>query len=106
MEIISQKLLSEITNSLVSEFAPEQIYLFGSHAWGEPTQDSDLDLLVIVNQSDQKPAQRMARAYYRLRDLPVSVDVLVKTRAEVEQYRHVYASLTAQILEQGKLLYG
>jgi predicted nucleotidyltransferase len=106
LEIISQELLSEITNSLVSEFAPEQIYLFGSHAWGEPGPDSDIDLLVIVSQSDQKPIERGIRARRRLRHVPAPIDVLVKTRAEVDKYRHVHASLTAAILEEGKLLYG
>ena len=33
---------------LAAEFDPEQIILFGSHAWGTPTEDSDIDLLVIV----------------------------------------------------------
>jgi len=106
LDEISQQLLSEITNRLVAEFAPEQIYLFGSHAWGEPTADSDVDILVIVNNSEQKPAQRAMRAHMRLLDIQAPLDILVKTRAEFEQYLHVYASLTAQIVERGKLIYG
>jgi len=99
-------LLDIITGLLVEEFRPEQIFLFGSHAWGDPSPDSDLDLLVIVSESDQKPAARATRAYMRLRGIPVAMDILVKTRSEVEKFRHVYASLTAEILERGKLLYG
>jgi predicted nucleotidyltransferase len=79
--------------------------LFGSQAWGQPTVDSDVDLLVIVSHSEEKPVQRAQRAYRRLRDLPVPLDVLVKTRAEVERYRHVYASLECEIMERGKVLY-
>ena len=101
-----QQLLETITALLVDEFHPEQIYLFGSHAWGEPTPDSDLDLLVIVSESDERPAQRATRAYRRLRGVPEAIDLLVKTRAEVEKYRSVRASLTAAILERGKVLYG
>jgi hypothetical protein len=41
-----------------------------------------------------------------LSGLNVPKDVLVKTRAEVERYRHVHASLTGQILEEGRVLYG
>jgi uncharacterized protein len=101
-----QQLLKTITALLVDEFHPEQIYLFGSHSWGEPTPDSDLDLLVIVSESDERPAQRMVRARRSLINIPAPLDILVKTRAEVEKYRPVYASLTAEILERGKLPYG
>ena len=106
METTSTEVLDLITRRLVEEFQPEQIYLFGSHAWGQPSPDSDLDLLVIVSQSDQRPAQRATRAHLRLAEIQVPLDILVKTRAEVEKYRYVYASLTAEILERGKLLYG
>ncbi|MBI3797472.1 MAG: nucleotidyltransferase domain-containing protein [Deltaproteobacteria bacterium] len=106
MKTVSNELLAEITRRLVVEFQPEEIILFGSHAWGTPNQDSDVDLLVIVSQSDEKPIQRAIRAYRCLSGLNVPKDILVKTRAEVERFRHVHASLECQILERGKVLYG
>jgi predicted nucleotidyltransferase len=106
MSKLSRALQKEITQRLVAEFDPEAIYLFGSYAWGKPEPGSDLDLLVIVQDSQQQPVQRAVRAQHSLRGMPVAVDVLVKTSAEVEHYRYVHASLEAQILEKGKLLYG
>ena len=106
MKELSQGILREITRRLVAEFQPEQVILFGSHAWGTPHQDSDADLLVIVSQSDEKPVQRAVRGHRCLKGLQVSKDILVKTRAEVERFRHVHASLECQILERGKVLYG
>jgi predicted nucleotidyltransferase len=106
METVPGGLLEEITKRLVAEFQPEQIILFGSHAWGTPNEDSDVDLLVIVPHSDDKPAQRAMRAYRCLRGLMVPTDILVKTHAEVERFRHVYASLECEILERGEVLYG
>ena len=106
MKNVSEHILKEMTRRLVAEFAPEQIYLFGSHAWGKPNEDSDVDLLVIVSQSDMKPVQRAVRARRCLRGIHMPKDILVKTRAEVDQYRHVRASLECAILERGKVLYG
>ena len=105
MSTISRAIQKEITQRLVAEFDPEAIYMFGSYAWGKPQSGSDLDLLVIVQESEQQPVQRAIRAQHSLRGLPAAVDVLVKTSAEVEHYRYVHASLEAQILEKGKLLY-
>ena len=106
MKTISDELLQEMTRRLVAEFQPEQVILFGSHAWGTPHEDSDVDLLVIVSQSDEKPIERAVRAHRCLSSLNVPKDILVKTRAEVERFRRVYASLECEILERGKVLYG
>jgi predicted nucleotidyltransferase len=96
----------EVTKRLVAEMDPDRIILFGSYAWGSPDEDSDLDLLVIVPHSDQPPTLRAVRAHRCLRDIPFPVDVLVKTRAEVERGSHVPASLISEVLERGRVLYG
>ena len=106
MQKIPLSLRKEIIRRLVDEFDPETIYLFGSHAWGAPTPGSDMDLLVIVENSRQKPIQRAARAQRSLRGIKAAVDVLVKTRREFNRYISVKASLEAQIAREGKLLYG
>jgi len=106
MKAIPDDLIKEITRRLVAEFQPEQVILFGSHAWGTPNDDSDIDLCVIVSESDEPPIERAVRGYRCLRGLGVSKDILVKTRAEIERYYSVYASLERQILEQGKVLCG
>ena len=105
MEKISSSLLQEITHRLVDEFQPEEIILFGSHAWGTPDKDSDLDLLVIVPQSDLSAARRAMRAHRCLQGLNVPKDILVRTRDEVERFRNVRASLEHQIFARGTVLY-
>ncbi len=106
MKTIPSGLRKEMIRRLVDEFHPETIYLFGSHAWGKPEAGSDIDLLVVVKNSRQKPIRRAVRAQRSLRGIKASVDVLVKTRKEFEKYIPVKASLEAQITRQGKLLYG
>jgi uncharacterized protein len=106
MKKISPTIQKELVDRLVEEFHPEAIYLFGSYAWGTPGDASDIDLMVIVQESKQTPARRSARAHRRLRGLLVPVDVLVKTRIEFNRYRSVHASLESQVAEKGKLLYG
>jgi predicted nucleotidyltransferase len=106
MEKLSSDTLEEITRRLVEEFEPEQIILFGSHAWGNPHADSDVDLLVILSKSDERLAERARRAYRALRGLNVPTDILVKTRGEVERFRSVDTSLESRIYKRGRILYG
>ena len=105
MQEISPLLLQEITERLVDEFQPEEIILFGSHAWGAPGEDSDLDLLVIISQSNLSPVRRAMLAHRCLQGLNVPKDILVRTRAEVERFRHVRASLEYRIFDKGTVLY-
>jgi len=98
--------LEKAVERLKSEFQPEQIWLFGSHAWGTPTEDSDVDLMVIVPSSDERPIRRMQRAQRCLRGIGFAKDVLVNTRPEFDRYRHLPASLSHKIFEKGRKLYG
>lgn len=105
MAIVDDALLREMTARLVETFQPEKVILFGSHAWGSPHEGSDVDLYVIVPESSERPLQRARRALACLSGLRVAKDVLVRTRAEAEKFRHVYASLESLIFEKGKVLY-
>jgi uncharacterized protein len=106
MKQLTADLLDQITQKLVLTMKPEQIILFGSYAYGEPTEDSDIDLLVIIAQSDEPRYRRARQAYKVLRGIGISKDILVMTRAEVERKTNVASSLVNQVLSRGRILYG
>ena len=106
MKTIQPGLLETAVERLKAEFQPEAIYLFGSHAWGTPTDDSDVDLMVVVSASDEPSIRRSQRAHQCLRGLRMAKDVIVPTRAQVDRYKHLRASLFHQVLHQGRKLYG
>ena len=105
MERLDENLVQEMADRLVAEFNPEQVILFGSYAWGTPSEDSDIDLFVIISESNERPLQRARRASGCLGGIRVPKDILVRTRAEAEKYRQVYASLESQIFEKGRVIY-
>jgi predicted nucleotidyltransferase len=43
-----QAYIEDVCRRIAEEFKPEKIILFGSHAYGKPTPESDLDLLVVM----------------------------------------------------------
>ena len=106
MKTLDQRLLDTATRRLVAEFQPEQVWLYGSHAWGQPHADSDVDLLVVVPHSDESPIRRSQREHRCLRGLRMPKDVLVETRQEVDRVRDHTTSLENTILTRGRRLYG
>ncbi len=99
-------MLETAVERLKAEFQPEEIYLFGSHAWGNPHEDSDVDLLVVVPHSEETPIRRSQRAHRCLRGLQMPKDVLVETQQEIDRVRSLKTSLENDILNCGRKLYG
>ena len=106
MKAINADLLQTATQRLVAEFQPEQIWLYGSHAWGDPHDNSDVDLFVVVRDSAETPIRRAQRAHRCLRGLRMPKDVLVETRQEVDRVKELKTSLENTILSRGRRLYG
>ena len=103
---VSQELLDEVTHRLANELQPEGIWLFGSHAWGTPDEGSDLDLFIVVSESNEPSVQRMRRAHRCLRGLGLAKDVLVKTRQEFDCLRALPSTLDYLVFHRGRKLYG
>jgi uncharacterized protein len=106
MKTIPQGLLDKAIDRLKAEFQPDEIFLYGSHAWGTPHDNSDVDLFVIVPDSEEPPIRRAQRAHRCLRGLRLPKDVLVETRQEINRVKHLRASLENAILNRGRRLYG
>lgn len=102
--LIEQK-LKEITDKIVREYQPEKIILFGSWAWGEPHEDSDVDLLV-VKESNKKKWEREYELRMKLSGNKFPpMDLLMYTPAEVDRRMSMQDFFMQDILEKGKILY-
>jgi len=98
------KLLEQITYTIVERFRPRRIILFGSHARGDATAESDLDLFIEMETQARPPERAIeVSSIFGLR--PWSLDVVVYTPEEVERLRKVNGTLLSLIEAEGKVLY-
>lgn len=81
-----------------------KIILFGSYAHGNPTPDSDVDLLVIVD-SEASPRERSWAVSRLLLPRPFPVDILVKTPQEIQKALDEGDFFIQEIINQGIVLY-
>ena len=105
MKNIPPGLLEDIVKRLADGLHPEKIILFGSHAYGEPHEFSDIDLLIVVSESDEPRYRRARKAYGCLRGLTAPTELIVLTRQEMEQGAKVPTSLASRVIQQGRTLY-
>jgi len=98
-------LFETIKTRLDTAYDPLSIYIFGSYAWGTPTKDSDIDLVVVVNSSDKKPYKRAVEGFRALRGLGIAKDILVYTKDEFKSLSDDVSSLLYKVKHEGvKLL--
>lgn len=95
--------IREIVQQIVERFRPQKVILFGSYAQGKPTQDSDVDLLVVMETNEQAlhAAARISAAI----DHPFPLDVLVMSPEEFEETKAVVGGLAYPAHHWGKVLY-
>ena len=97
--------LAVIVERLTRALSPTAIYLFGSYAYGIVGTESDLDFLVVVEDSPLSAFRRDAKAYRALGDIPMPIDVMVYTSAEFEKRAALPASFERTVKQKGKLVH-
>jgi len=106
MKKLSTELLDEITMRLAESIHPERIYLFGSHAAGNADQDSDIDLLAVIGETDKSTRDVARKGRASLWGLKTPVDLIVCTRSQFERYRHVANNVMNEAFLDGRVIYG
>jgi predicted nucleotidyltransferase len=102
--MITHEQINEVRMRIVKNFKPQKIILFGSYANGTPTEESDLDLLVIKD--SDSPSRLQSRKIRRfLSDLRIPIDVIVKTPEEYITYKDIIGTIIYPANKFGKVIY-
>ena len=96
-----------IKESILQAVPAEAIYLFGSHAYGEPTAESDIDIFVVVPDETAEIGELYAdiRGLIRQKKRRMELDLLID-HASIFNRRKSGPTLERIISEKGTVLYG
>lgn len=97
--------LKKISERLKKEYHAEKVILFGSHAKGEATEDSDVDILVIAP-TEERFFERMATTLRKVEDLcyKLPLSPIVLTNEEVDARLQRGDQFVKQIIKDGVYL--
>lgn len=98
-----KKVIQQLVDRIHEGYQPEKIILFGSHAYGVPTENSDVDLAVIKD-TTKSFHDRNVEVRLLLREATFPIDVVVFTPQEFEQKKTTNPFLE-EIATKGKLMY-
>ena len=101
--MIDMKDIQALSERIAREFRPQRIILFGSYAYGTPSPDSDVDLLVILPFFFFK--QKTAYEIRRRTKPSFPVDLLVRSPEQLQLRLRMQDSFIHEIVRRGKVLY-
>ncbi len=92
-----------VCNKIAEKFRPEKIILFGSQAHGQPTENSDVDLLIIMDYAGKRidlgVEMRMTV------DFPFAVDLIIRQPADAARRYQEYDPIIREAFDHGKVIY-
>ena len=102
--MIAKEQIESVVQVIVEGYEPIKIILFGSYAYGHPTKDSDLDLLIIKD-GEASGIQRNRRVRNILKDFSIPIDVIVKSSQEFDMLKDVIGTVIYPANKYGKVVY-
>jgi predicted nucleotidyltransferase len=101
--VVALSAIHELAGRIAEAFEPERIILFGSYAYGRPTSDSDVDLLIVMRH-EGKSWDAAARIHGTVRPR-FPVDLLVRSPQKLRERLAMGDVLLREIVARGTVLY-
>jgi len=95
--------IRKLCKRIAEAYQPEKIILFGSHAYGKPTPESDVDLLIVMDY-EGRPIEQILKIRREL-DIVTPVDLLVRTPEDVKKRVKEGDMFMRLVVERGKIMY-
>jgi predicted nucleotidyltransferase len=100
---LPKEAIAAIVDQIVDAFDPEQVILFGSHAYGQPNADSDVDLLVVI-ETKRKETEEAVRICQAL-DYDIPLDLIVRTPRTLAKRLALGDPFLNEVIDRGMVLY-
>ena len=101
--MVNRKNINALVGQIVEQFKPQQVILFGSYAYGKPTPDSDVDLLVVM--PHKGPSSMQAAKIRKKVHAGFPMDLVVRSPAEIRKRLNVGDFFIREVIERGQPIY-
>ena len=102
--MIDEKTLHEVVERIIAAAKPSRVILFGSYGRGDADEGSDLDIMVVEPQIDNR-CEEMIRLRDAVGNVDVGVDVLVYSEEEYRRRSQVPGTVLYWARKEGMSLY-
>lgn len=101
--MITQQQIDDIATRIADSYKPEKIILFGSYAYGNPCEESDLDLLVILP-FEGRPIYKSMEILEMLHPT-IPLDLIVRTPEQLATRLALHDFFLREVIQKGRVIY-
>jgi predicted nucleotidyltransferase len=101
--VTAEQIISHV-DRIAARFQPQRVILFGSYGYGQPTSDSDVDLLIIKKRWSTSPLTVAGQIRIEL-GVPFPMDLIVRSERDIQRRLAGADGFIQEILEKGITLY-
>lgn len=103
-DVRARKIILEMVEKIIREYHPKKLILFGSYAKGKPTEDSDLDILIVTE--TRMPSEEIYRMRRELlRDFSIPVQLICVTDEEFLETKDIIGGIAYPASKYGEVIY-
>ncbi len=103
--MITNEQIEQVKQRLIEAYNPLAIYLFGSYAQGTQTEDSDLDLLIVIEDYAEDRYKDLVKGHKSLIGLKICKDLLLYNKKQFDECVADQLSLCHKVAKEGKKIY-
>ena len=104
-----ESIIYQIKEIIEKNFSPEKIILFGSYAYGNPKENSDIDIFIIKDIERNQMKEFKLSILNKLRKIIVNnkidIDILVNSRINIDERINIGDLFYKEIIDKGKIIY-
>jgi predicted nucleotidyltransferase len=101
--VVKRRDIENFVDRVVQRFRPTAVILFGSYAYGHPTEDSDVDLMVVI--PHRGPSARVATEIRLACPRSFPMDLIVRSPAELHRRLRSGDSFLRDVTSRGIVLH-
>lgn len=101
--VVSARQILRFVDEIATKFSPQKIVLFGSYAYGSPSEDSDVDLLIVKEYPGR--SDRAAIEIRESTDVGFPLDLIIRSASELDHRTAIEDWFTIEIVQRGIVLY-
>jgi uncharacterized protein len=103
--MIEKRYIRDLASKIAQTFHPQKVILFGSYANGDPTEDSDVDLLVVMNHDKARNIEQAIEIQLAA-NATFPMDLIVRRPDEIRDRLAMNDSFLLNLFRSGEVLYG
>lgn len=95
------QILNQIVQVIKADLEPSKVYLFGSRARGDHKEDSDYDVVIILDKLDQPRIEIEQRLLHLTFDISACIDFIVYTQSEFDEWKTEFGAIPYECVTEG-----